>query len=82
MDDSPANLFILGEILSGIDRVGVIDKALSGEEGIQKIIEMNERGKKAYDLILIDMNMPTMDGIEVIKELKLLESKGLFNLSS
>ena len=72
VDDSPYNLFVLEEMLQTYKKVKRIDQALNGEDAIKKILERKEEGK-LYDLILLDMNMPIMDGVETIKELKKLE---------
>lgn len=40
--------------------------AASGKEGIEKFIEDN------YDLILLDIKMPDIDGLDVLKEIVLL----------
>ena len=69
VDDSPYNLFVLEEMLQTYKKVKRIDQALNGEDAIKKILERKEEGK-LYDLILLDMNMPIMDGVETIKELK------------
>ena len=41
-----------------------IDIALNGEEGLEK------SQKKEYDIIITDIVMPKMDGIEMIKKIK------------
>ena len=40
-----------------------VDTALDGKEGYEKIIA------GSYDLILLDIMMPKMDGVEVLKKL-------------
>jgi DNA-binding response OmpR family regulator len=45
-----------------------VDTALDGAEGIDKL----KTGQ--YDVIVLDVIMPTMDGYEVARQIKLLES--------
>ncbi|MEA3290497.1 MAG: cache domain-containing protein [Campylobacterota bacterium] len=48
-----------------------IDHAYNGDEAVEKIIDQ----KKVYDLILMDFNMPNMNGIEATK--KIFENFGI-----
>jgi two-component system response regulator ResD len=41
-----------------------VDEAHNGKVGLEEI------DKKKFDLIILDMNMPVMDGLEVLKKLK------------
>lgn len=41
-----------------------VDIAVDGQDGYQKI------AKNAYDLVLLDVMMPKLDGIEVMRKLK------------
>ena len=65
VDDNAVNLKVAAGIFGkyGID----IAVATSGEDGIKKI-----EGEK-YDLILMDMVMPDMDGSEVLKQVRAKE---------
>ncbi len=71
VDDSEANLYTLESLLSGykIDNEDVkninLIKAHSGEEALKIVLE------KDIDLILLDIQMPGMDGFETAKFLKL-----------
>jgi len=61
VDDAPENIDVLSGILSGIYKTKA---AISGEKAL-KIAFAN-----APDLILLDVMMPGMDGLEVIRKLK------------
>ncbi|MFO8184676.1 MAG: response regulator [Candidatus Aegiribacteria sp.] len=41
-----------------------VDSAVNGEEGLEKIAEND------YDIILLDLKMPGMDGLEVLRRLR------------
>ncbi|MGC8763397.1 MAG: response regulator [Acidobacteriota bacterium] len=62
IDDNPDLLDIVDAILS--EAGYVVAKALSGEDGLQVARTLKPR------LILLDLNMPKMDGWEVLKLLK------------
>lgn len=65
VDDNPANLTLVRETLKDKYKVGVVT---SGEQAL-KFVE-----KKNPDLILLDVCMPGMDGIETMKELNKIEN--------
>jgi signal transduction histidine kinase len=62
VDDKPENIFSLKSILelNGFQ----IDSAPSGEDALKKVL------KNDYELIILDVQMPLMDGYEVAEELK------------
>lgn len=62
IDDSPDIRYILDEILTHSGYL--VDCADDGKIGIMRVGENN------YDLIITDLVMPNMDGIEVITEIK------------
>jgi len=47
-----------------------VDTASGGEEALAKIKQKNIPDSKRYDVILLDIRMPGMDGIETLKKIK------------
>ncbi|NUN07752.1 MAG: response regulator [Ignavibacteriaceae bacterium] len=62
VDDAPENIAILGELLSEYQ----LKVATSGE----KALEIINSGSGKIDLILLDIIMPGIDGLEVARRLK------------
>ncbi|MDD5473921.1 MAG: response regulator [Candidatus Methanoperedens sp.] len=62
VDDTPSNLHLALEILDGEGFIA------QGVEGGAEAIKKTE--KEIYDLILMDVKMPDMDGIEATKVIK------------
>ena len=52
-----------------------IDIAVNGEEGLQKYKEFYEAHNKFYDIVITDINMPKMNGIEMIESIFKLHSR-------
>ncbi|NOY73624.1 MAG: response regulator [Gammaproteobacteria bacterium] len=47
-----------------------VDLAVNGEGAIERVQENEKKGAVNYDLCLMDVNMPVMDGIEAIHEIR------------
>ena len=62
VDDIPENLYSLEQLLKQDGYI--IDTALSGEDTLRAVL------KEKYDLILLDVQMPGMDGFEVARFLR------------
>ena len=66
IDDEKAIRKTLTEILSFEGYK--IDEASDGEEGLKRF------GEKSYDLVLCDIKMPKIDGIEFLEKAKLINA--------
>ena len=64
VDDHQMVIDGIASILSDETEVKVVGTASNGVEALEKI------AVDAPDLILLDINMPEMDGIQVVKELR------------
>jgi two-component system chemotaxis response regulator CheY len=63
VDDSKAIRVILGNILRGLDFEVV--EAANGREALERLAEVGKA-----DLVLVDWNMPEMDGLEFIRQVR------------
>ena len=73
VDDAQSNIFILNGLLGKI--LGLkADGAINGVEALDKVKETAARRKccQNYSLILMDCNMPIMNGYEATKQIRLL----------
>ena len=62
VDDNATNHLVVGSLLENV--VGSIDTAMNGEEAIAALDRRADSGQPMYDLVLMDIHMPIMDGIE------------------
>ncbi|NJW53696.1 sigma-54-dependent transcriptional regulator [Salinimicrobium oceani] len=69
IEDEAAIRRVLVKILSEENNTYEVEEAADGLEGIEKIREQE------YDLILCDIKMPKMDGVEVLEAVKKLNSE-------
>jgi len=68
VDDSPDNRMLMQAFLSG--SVGKLTEAENGR------VALTEFEAQRYDVVLMDMHMPVMDGIEATRAMRALESRG------
>jgi signal transduction histidine kinase/CheY-like chemotaxis protein len=69
VDDNPINRQLTKEILAKADII--LDTASNGKQALDKIT----KEKSEYDVILMDIQMPVMDGVECTRELRNYEKK-------
>lgn len=69
VDDNPANVLLLERVLRGAGYQAVSSTTDSSAVGA---LHLEHR----YDLILLDLNMPGMDGFEVMEALQKIETSG------
>ena len=83
VDDSPYNLFVLRELISRLDPLAQVDEALNGEESIKLIDDLASQrdGRDHYDLILMDLHMPILDGFKAARLLRQKQKAGILDLS-
>lgn len=65
VDDSALMRMVMCDILGADDRFQVADKAKHGKEALELL------SKKKYDAVVLDVNMPVMGGLELLKELQM-----------
>lgn len=70
IDDSALMRRVISDIISTDDRFTVGDTARDGLEGLNFIIK-----NKDYDVVLLDINMPRLNGLELLSELRKMNYK-------
>lgn len=76
VDDSFVMRALLRGIVTSDPDLAVVGEATNGLEALQNIKELNP------DLVLLDIEMPHMDGIECLKRLRLLSKVPVIIVSS
>ncbi len=64
VDDSALMRRVLCDIINSDERFQVEDKANNGEEALNLLM------KKTYDAVVLDVNMPKMNGLELLRQLQ------------
>jgi DNA-binding response OmpR family regulator len=62
VDDSKAIRLLVGRIIESLGYT--VDSVSSGEEGLTRL------GKESYQLAVIDITMPGMDGVEMVRTMR------------
>jgi CheY-like chemotaxis protein len=71
-DDDEDDVYLFSEALQSVNKTVAFESANNGQELLEK---MDKGGEPPY-LIFLDVNMPKMNGLEALKEIK---SQGNFN---
>ena len=66
-EDNVMNQQVICEHLSRVGLKTVV--ADNGKKGVDLVRERKEKGEKQFDLILMDMHMPVMDGLEAAEKI-------------
>lgn len=74
-DDNITN-FINERLLRKLDIAGEINIVVNGSDALNTIKNTIEKGSMCPNLILLDINMPVMDGFEFLNEFKKLTFSG------
>ncbi|MBP5600637.1 MAG: chemotaxis response regulator protein-glutamate methylesterase [Lachnospiraceae bacterium] len=64
VDDSALMRRVLCDIINSDSRFEVKDRATDGEEALELLM------KRKYDVVVLDVNMPRMNGLELLRELR------------
>jgi CheY-like chemotaxis protein len=69
VDDKDTNVVLLEEMLRGAGYVSI-----ASTKDPHEVCELHRKNR--YDLILLDLHMPGMDGFQVMEDLKKIETSG------
>jgi CheY-like chemotaxis protein len=70
IDDDADDLLIFSESLESLYPGVTVLKAQSGEEGVELLSKLEEDSKPLPQLIILDMNIPKMDGRQTLQTIR------------
>lgn len=73
IDDDTFNLILLERVFKKNNLAEVVFTALDGAEGLDKIKYLRDKKLDMPEMVLLDINMPVMNGIEFLKQLSELD---------
>lgn len=77
IDDDNIYQIIVQKIIKKTKMFSSIHTYKNGEEALNTLKDLLKNNKELPDVILLDINMPVMDGWEFLDEIELLDSKNL-----
>jgi CheY-like chemotaxis protein len=80
VDDDAFNNFAMEQLIQSIGKYNV-HLAMNGREAVDAVVEISLTDKKFFDVIIMDLNMPVMNGLDATKELRNLHEDFVINLS-
>lgn len=76
IDDDPITNFINKKLIENTGLAGEILVAQSGMQGLEILVSENKNGERFPDLIVVDINMPVLNGFEFLHHLYKLDIIG------
>lgn len=70
IDDDNIFIFLSKKILDKIDFISKVHSTTNGREAIDLLNELHHKSAKLPDIILLDINMPVLDGFGFLIEFK------------
>ena len=70
VDDTSLFRRITTDVLGSIPDINVVGSAVNGQEALELIIAQESSETGPVDLVFLDVEMPVMNGLETLKELK------------
>ena len=58
---------------------GRVDTAMDGREAVEMVRKLLFETRETYDIIIVDINMPSMSGAEICKKIKKVVKRNSFN---
>jgi len=70
IDDNDDDIVVLQEMFSRVIGASVAGVAFDGLEALEQLERTHERAEKLPDVVLLDLNMPRMNGFEFLESLQ------------
>ena len=70
VDDNDDDIVVMQEMFSRVGGASVAGIAFDGIEALEHLERTIDRAEKLPDVVLLDLNMPRMNGIEFLKEIR------------
>jgi CheY-like chemotaxis protein len=81
VDDDAFNNFAMEQLIRTIGKFE-IHLAINGKDAIDCVVKRSGAEPSSFDLIIMDLNMPVMDGMASTKKLRKMHKQDKINLDS